>query len=151
MVISAGSVLHLVRVCLIEHADTFFSLCANHSWLYPCACSLQFAVVGRLCVLRERGSIGEVDVIFGLRTRRLQPRKAYSLGLAPRFSPTSQYSQRLVVYLCSCLLSLSLTRVTKSYLLALGTTQISSYFTKNEVSNSSDRELPRDMFRFKTV
>ena len=54
--------------------------------------------------------------------------------------------------LCSLyVMRLSLTRVTKSYLLALGTTQISSYFTKNEVSNSSDRELPRDMFRFKTV
>ena len=46
---------------------------------------------------------------------------------------------------------LSLTRVTKSYLLALGTTQISSFSPSTElkVSNSSDRELPRDMFRLK--
>ena len=41
----------------------------------------------------------------------------------------------------------SSTRVSESYLLALGTTQISSYFTKHSTKffNSSDRELPRDM------
>ena len=46
-----------------------------------------------------------------------------------------------------------LTRVTESYLLALGTTQIKLFFHQalNEVSNSSDRELSRDMFRFKTI
>ena len=39
---------------------------------------------------------------------------------------------RTLTFLCSLyVMRLSLTRVTKSYLLALGTTQITSYFTKH--------------------
>ena len=48
---------------------------------------------------------------------------------------------------------ISLTRVTDSFLLALGTTQISSYFTKHwtKFLTHQTRELHRDMFRFKPV
>ena len=58
---------------------------------------------------------------------------------------------RTLTLLCSLyVMRLSLTRVTKSYLLALGTSQISSYFTKHgtkflthQTGNIIERRVPR--------